>query len=908
MIYITDIFTFLDYILSSYPFLLFVFLFFFTLKTYLLITLIKNFVNEKIATKPSFFLIIVLIGALLDDSAWIFSISTTLFFPNFDYRIYLFWLRIVWGFYIIKGLSLSLFIESLVDQKNYIKTRHKIFIFITLIIFLFFFSLAIFKYNITQPTDRPWIELWMQKFGTLYYLFPVMLSSLITVIYKIRYVSLPRILTQQLKLLMIAVIAPYWIFDFLQIYPLDFSPNWITNSYTFVSLSNLLLIIAVFYCTRKIISLRFLNFKNHVQSPTKFNFIDNFKTILEQLSHVTTLHELGHICQGFFKEGFGIPINRTMLYIRKVRAQDLELPAATSRIPSLVETFIATQEPINTFIKQSKILIYDEIAFNNFYEETNTSKSILHFLETINADIFIPVYEKDKLIAYIIIDRHARFDDFYSDIERDEMLVFVSYLGNIINLLQNRNLDTLIHQEKKLQEELYHKHQEINQYKESIRSFLRTSKQKEIGIIFYKHRHFSFGNQAAKELVKINLNTQEGHPLTKAFKAIAHQVEEYKSPQTRFAKDINGNTIVLSAVSHLEKNNVIISVYYPEISDILKKQLDLLKDPTEWDYLLYLETTQSGQLINQLIPGAGETLLNFKINLLKIALSKKAILLDMPEEDIIPTVELLHHISLRKTLHIIDINKASTKNNDVALKLFGINPIFAPLGAPHEPPLLEKLNETGTLFIKNIHLLDLETQQYLAEFIKYGFYRIYKSEQKEPSNVRIICSTSQDLHTLVQQGSFTQALFNELNKTTISMPSLLTLPEDELNMLADGFTEQAIKTQTFKNILTLSHKDKSKLAHARPASLQELKTKVQQLLTQKSKDNQIYHETQFDPAYEVTDPELVEAARLGKHALKDPKIMHMLWSKFKNQNKIASFLGVNRSSVNRRCKDYGLCE
>lgn len=905
MVFIIDLLQILDTFLGSYPFLLFVFLFFFILKTYLLVTLGKNLINAKIAARPALFLIFVLIGALVGDSAWIFKIVKTLFLPHFDLRIYIFWLRISWGFYIIQGLSLTLFIESLVDQKNFLVLRQKIFIVISAIFFSFFTSIAFYKFNITNPTDRPWLELWMQKISTLYFLFPLMLPSLIVVVRKFRYSNLPRILTQQLKILIMAVIVPYWLFDFLQVYPLDFSPTWITNSYTFVSLSNMLLTLAVFYCTRKIIGLRFLNFKNHVQSPNKFNFIDNFKTILEQLSHVTTLHELGHICQGFFKEGFNIPINRTMLYIRKVRAQDQELPESTNRIPSLVETFIGTQDNIGTFIKQSKILIYDEIAFSNFYEETDTSKSILRFLETINADIFIPVYEKDKLIAYIIIDRHARFDEFYSDIERDEMLVFVSYLGNIINLLQNRNLDTLIHQEKKLQEELYHKHQEINQYKESIRSFLRTSKQKEIGVIFYKNRHFAFGNQAAKELIKINLNTQEGHPLTKVFKSIAQQVEEYKSPQTRFAKDVNGATIVLSAVSHLEKNNVIISVYYPEISDILKKQLDLLKDPTEWDYLLYLETTQSGQLINQLIPGSGETLLNFKINLLKIALSKKAIVLDMPEEDILPTVELLHHISLRKTLHVIDL-KTQTKSNDIAVKLFGINPIFGI--TPHEQPLLEKLNETGTLFIKNIHLLDLETQNYLAEFIKYGFYRIYKSEQKEPSNVRIICSTSQDLHTLVQQGTFAQALFNELNKTTISMPSLLTLPEDELNMLADGFTEQAIKTQTFKNILTLSHKDKSKLAHARPTSLQELKTKVQQLLTQKSKDNQIYHETQFNPAYEVTDPELVEASRLGKHALKDQKIMTMLWNKFKNQNKIASFLGVNRSSVNRRCKDYGLCE
>ena len=138
------------------------------------------------------------------------------------------------------------------------------------------------------------------------------------------------------------------------------------------------------------------------------------------------------------------------------------------------------------------------------------------------------------------------------------------------------------------------------------------------------------------------------------------------------------------------------------------------------------------------------------------------------------------------------------------------------------------------------------------------------------------------------------------------MPSLVTLPEYELDTLADGFTEQAVQTQAFKNLLSLSQKEKNKLAHKRPTSLQELKTKVQQVLIQKSKQNEIYHDTQFNPAFDVTDPELIQAARLGKQALKDRKIMLMLWNKFKSQNKIAIFLGVNRSSVNRRCKEYNL--
>ena len=92
-------------------------------------------------------------------------------------------------------------------------------------------------------------------------------------------------------------------------------------------------------------------------------------------------------------------------------------------------------------------------------------------------------------------------------------------------------------------------------------------------------------------------------------------------------------------------------------------------------------------------------------------------------------------------------------------------------------------------------------------------------------------------------------------------------------------------------------------------SLQALKIRVKQIFVQKAKKNNIHQETNFDPAYETSDSELIQAARLGKHALKDKKIMAMLWKKFnKNQSKIAGLLGVNRSSVHHRCKLYNLTD
>jgi hypothetical protein len=136
----------------------------------------------------------------------------------------------------------------------------------------------------------------------------------------------------------------------------------------------------------------------------------------------------------------------------------------------------------------------------------------------------------------------------------------------------------------------------------------------------------------------------------------------------------------------------------------------------------------------------------------------------------------------------------------------------------------------------------------------------------------------------------------------------MTLPENEIETLVQGFSQQALagNAPAHNNLLMLSDKDREKIINQKPTSLYELKMRVQNILVHKTKKTDTFHDKQFDPAYNISDPKLIEAARLGKHALKDPKIMTLLWDKFKNQNKIAVFLGVNRSSVNRRCKDYGL--
>lgn len=887
----------------------------FCVKVYLLRVLIPQGFKTSPLNRPWLFLLGTLIGSMFGDIAWIIKLLREITLHSISYLTVLFSVRISWSFLILQYQSLSLLIESLGSKKFRLYISHKILSILSISLSCYFLYSAFFDSNTITEFERNFAlknsafdnvpaEIFIMRYVVPFHLLIVlMIPSLIKALFTLRKSDIPKILKKQLTIFIVYLMIPYIFTETLQAMQLNFGGFLHTHLYPIVGTSTLLILYAIHYGIKYVIGLRFLNFESQVQTHRHFDFIDDFKDVLEQLSHASNISELSQITQLFFKNAFDIPRRKTMLYIRSLNQTTSNgFITDSARLESTIEHFMSSHnDKVCNYLQETKILIHDELAFSNFYEDHEARKIILSFLDHINADIFIPIYEHNKAIAYIVVDRHARSQEFYGNSEHDEMLIFSSYLGNSIHLLQHKNIDHLLHQEKKLKDQLYAKHQEINLYKESIRSFLHYAHKKEIGILFYKNRRFTFANKTAKELISFDVNEQEGHPIAKALKEIALQVEEYKSPQNALISYHHTEKLVLHAVPNIEHNNVIITLSHPDISDIINKQVDALKDPTLWDFLLYLETTQAGTIINNYIPSSHEQFLHLKIELLKASLTKEPILLDVPEDDVLSFVEILHQISLREQLHVIKLHQPH-HSIDLGVALFGINPMLG--FEQSQRPLFESLNNVGTLFIQNIHFVDLELQNHLAHYFKSGTYSIFKSDKRVSSNTRVICSSNQNIQALVHEGLFSKALAQELQSHYIGMPSLLTLPESEFFDLIDGFTQQIIKNDDFKSLFELTHTEKRKLSLQRPTSLLSLKKRIHQLMIEKSKKNNIYDETEFDTAYAVSDPILIEAARLGKHALRDQKIMTLLWNKFKNQNKIATFLGVNRSSVNRRCKEY----
>ncbi len=718
------------------------------------------------------------------------------------------------------------------------------------------------------------------------------------IINALRSQRLPRILYRQISMLA-KFIIPFQVLSLGMRICIEYHLSFPFIPFTKPSLEVIIGIfttISLYFLSTKIMQLRFLNIRKDITSSEQFNFLRKFKDILEQLSYTTGLNELTHITQTFFSTAFNITRGKTHLMLRTKQDTSGMFSFKQNGKADLIEKFIEKESVLTNELYQAKILIRDDYHFTSFYEENSNAHEIVAFLDSIHADIFLPIYERSSIIAYCIVEQDARPRSLYTSKERDEMIVFTTYLSNIISLVKQSSFAALQLEKKELTEELYHKHQEINQYKEVLRSYMRSSESRRIGIVYYKNRKFTYANEAAHDFIPHDMNTHVGHPLSKACTSVAKRVQEFRTAQTT-SIELQGKKLVVSGLPNMDGSSSIILLYYPELSDMVKNHIEHLPDPSTWDYALYLETTTSGRLISSLIPGTTEQLMRLKISLLSAALSKKTLLLTLPPDDLQATVDVLHAISLRTTLHRIELT-GKEQSDEVARSLFGINKLI-----DQSEGLLEQLDEHGTLFIENIEYLSAETQSALAHYLTFGYFKPLKSDKNISSRARIICSTTKQLAALVEEGSFCKELYQQLESTCISMP---TLQEEDITCLAQGFADQLIQNDTFKHLLSLSERDTLQLIQDTPLSIHELKTRVEQLVKEKTYKHQISKHTTFDPAYLISDPDIAQAVRLGRKALRDPHLMALLWHRFKNQNKIAQLLGVNRSSVNRRCQEYKL--
>ncbi|MEZ5572303.1 MAG: sigma-54 dependent transcriptional regulator [Halioglobus sp.] len=150
----------------------------------------------------------------------------------------------------------------------------------------------------------------------------------------------------------------------------------------------------------------------------------------------------------------------------------------------------------------------------------------------------------------------------------------------------------------------------------------------------------------------------------------------------------------------------------------------------------------------------------------------------------------VHKNSLRGDKIMISVNCAAIPDTLIESELFGYEK-GAFTGANASRMGLIEAADGGTLFLDEIGELPMEAQARLLRFIQEGEIRRIGSVHSRKVNVRLICATHRNLHSLAAEGLFRQDLFYRINVLRLSLPPLRERGKDILHL-----AERMLQTQT----------------------------------------------------------------------------------------------------------------
>ena len=183
----------------------------------------------------------------------------------------------------------------------------------------------------------------------------------------------------------------------------------------------------------------------------------------------------------------------------------------------------------------------------------------------------------------------------------------------------------------------------------------------------------------------------------------------------------------------------------------------------------------------------------------------------------------LHQASARNNKPFVEISLAAIPSQNITRRLFGSDETGSTqLGCFEQA-------EGGILYLNEIGDLDDDTQIKLLSALQAGRFMRVGGQQPIKMDVRIICSTSYALDSLVSARGFREDLFYRLNVMPIRVPPLRACLDD-IPALAEHYIDRFVQNEKLP-YRELSTAATNRLRqHAWPGNVRELVNALQQLL------------------------------------------------------------------------------
>jgi hypothetical protein len=865
-------------------------------------------------------LLLIMLGAeIFNNIYWVAAKAPVAYIglnPSF-YRIATCFMRLTWITASLQRYALAQFFASFCPPNRLIAYWMRFIRWFTVVFSGYMAYAAIGRFYATETAQR------IVERNIIQVAFVIEVCWMIpVVIYCIKILKknhLPLIYRRQLTLLTYVFLCPFIGLEWLST---NFTYGVVSvwqnpiKSYSALGIESLIFAWLLYYCAKHMINSRFLNLVSHVKAPHSYDFLDDFNNVLSSLDDVTKPSELEFEARNFFKKAFTIDPRRVHvgIFAAEPDAPAVWMTERTRAVHEVVTHFFNTYIAAPELIKKAEdagvrpakitVLTRHDLEFDQFHAASPTVTAFVNFLNTLDADVFIPIHTHYQAVGYVLIDRHIDEERVFNNVELGQMRVFAEYAGNVMTQLRTKSIDAIQQMVHQLHQELFIRHRQKEYYKETVLTLLKDQSKSEIGLVYYRKQRMVFASAGATDLLEVTSLADVSTQQVRGLLHVAQEACQTGREQTVLLRSAGSNRQLLCTAMIDRDPAVAVIVIRPNKTFLdVDQSLRVAQDPSRWDYLLYLETTAIGERIRQALPGGSEGVQRIHHDILRIGIASPAIFLSAPLEDIPDYIGLMQHIGQAQQLTSLTLMQQELAQEH-ALELFGINSAIE----PNRPPaLLARLNHTGMLFINNVHLLSSKTQDMLADMINLGWYSPLCSTKKITCTTRIICSSPLDLQELITSERCTAKLGALLAKgeLTITAPHLLT-QQDRISII-QGYELELNKSMVESEPIALTSSARTRIAEQGHTSFKQLKKEVQDAFTahlaNQDAGGLIYLD---DEERQALTPEIIAIIRLGKKAIKDIKSLAKLMQVFKNQAKIADILGVNRSSVYRRCKEFNL--
>ena len=272
--------------------------------------------------------------------------------------------------------------------------------------------------------------------------------------------------------------------------------------------------------------------------------------------------------------------------------------------------------------------------------------------------------------------------------------------------------------------------------------------------------------------------------------------------------------------------------------------------------------------------------------------------------------KLIHDSSRGKEGPFVAINCAAIPTELIEGELFGNEP-GAFTGAIARRIGYFEQADTGTLFLDEIGDMPLILQAKLLRVLQEREFQRLGGTSTIAIDIRVLAATNQGLEDAIKEGYFREDLYHRLAAFPITVPSLRDRRED-IPILADHFLKKyaAAAEKPIRDISTDALQ--MLMQHDFPGNVRELENAVEKAVLYETTDllqpqSLLLHQTQERSQSAASSPTGATTI-LPLDEVERRAIVHALKVTDNNVPAAAQALGIGRSTLYRKLKEYNLPE